>query len=83
VGEPPSEESARCRVNGRRAPEHAIARGEVIGTCSDLKLYWSAEICTQITAQTEKEKKKKTGRNDLTIFVFAPQNCREIDNLAK
>ena len=35
-------------------PNEASARDELIGTCSDLKLYWSAEICAQITAQAEK-----------------------------
>jgi hypothetical protein len=41
-------------IFSERAPEHATACGEVIGACSDLKLYWNAEICGQITAQAEK-----------------------------
>jgi hypothetical protein len=36
------------------SPEHATVRGEVIGAYSNLKLYWNAEICAQITAQTGK-----------------------------
>jgi hypothetical protein len=54
AGEPPSGAGAHCRVRSGRAFEHAIACGEVSGACSDLKLHWSAEICAQITAQTEK-----------------------------
>jgi hypothetical protein len=54
ANEPPGKAIARCQFHGGRAPEHATARGEIIGACSDLKLYWSAEICAQVTAQAEK-----------------------------